>query len=80
MKTIKIITARQASNMSLSTLFKGTITATKKLRYDKGKYAGSSQDFIGRQVDVASNVLCIFPKMQKDKDGPYVALWCYVYG
>jgi hypothetical protein len=77
MKQITIATKREATSAMLDTLFQIEGTATRKMRYDKGKYAGKASDYYGREVSVLDDVAAIWPETRKDKDGPYVVFWCY---
>ena len=79
MKKITVTTKRQADNAMLDTLFQGTRTATRKERYDNGRYAGKAADYYGKDVDVLDDVAAIWPETRKDKDGSYVIFWCYSY-
>jgi len=78
MKTLQITTRRKAEQASIQTLFNpiGGKTATRKMRYDRGKYA-VGPNLVGQTIEVSDDVAAIFVKRQRDKDGPYQALWCY---
>jgi len=77
MKKITITTKRQANTAMLDTLFQAKGTATRKVRYDKGRYTGKASDYYGREVSVLDDVAAIWPETRKDKYEPYVVFWCY---
>ena len=77
--TITIGTKRQATAASVDTLFHPIDgkTATRKIRYDMGKYAHNGR---GRKVDVRREVVAIWMERRKDRDGPYWVSFCYCTG
>ena len=77
MKKLTISTKLQAEMKAVETLFVPGGTATKKIRYDMGKYKGTAHDYYGRDVDVLDGVVAIWPETRRDRSGSYVVFWCY---
>jgi len=75
MKSIKVVTKRQAENAMLGAFFHGKGTAT-TMRYDGGKYTGKVPDYYGREFEVRDTVVAIWPEARTDKEGAYVILLC----
>jgi hypothetical protein len=74
MKKIAIITKSQANKMLIDSLFQkgGTLN---KVRLCMGKYS-ADKSVIGKMVDVAENVVAVFPETRKDVNGNYLAIFC----
>ena len=69
MKTLQITTRRKAEQASIQTLFNpiGGKTATRKMRYDRGKYAPDA-NLVGRTIEVSDDVAAIFVKRHNLED------------
>jgi hypothetical protein len=44
-------------------------------RFDRGKYATTPAEAVGREFTDRTGVLAVFPEARRDKDGPYTALF-----
>lgn len=81
MKTLKIISKKQANDEMIKSLFQGTRTATNKMKYDSGKYkwTGSQKDYIGKECKVSDDVVALWVERRADKNGAYAQLMCLTY-
>lgn len=76
---LTIGTKREATRASMDTLFRPVNgkTATRKNRYDRGKYACNLR---GRSLAVPTDVVALWTERRQDRDGPYWAIFCLSIG
>lgn len=78
---MKIVTKRKAEGLMVDTLFKGTKTATRKSKFDAGKYkwTGSQKDYVGKDVPDIEGVIAVYVERRVDADGPYAQIMSISY-